>query len=197
MLDLGKPRFLGRHVMMKKEYAEALLTGRKRATIRLGIVKPKAKEVLLHSGGKIVAKLVIRKVYHKRFRELNKRDAKLDGYSTARELKKELAKIYGRVSPDAPVTVIVFEVVQRFDKLEEEDRWRGLNPIDIARMAVKRKLPLSEEEKKILETLVKTGSIRKAAYILFGDVGKRHHVRRALRRALELLIEQGVIGKLS
>ena len=160
-------------------------------------MKPRAKEVLLHSGGKIVAKLAIKKVYYKRFKELNKRDAKLDGYSTAKELKKELVKIYGRVDPSTPVTIIVFDVVQRFDKLPEEEKWMGLNPVDIARMALRRNMPLTDEERKALETLVQTGSIRKTAHMLYGGVEKRKLVRKALRRALELLIEHGVIGKLS
>ncbi|MEM2725124.1 MAG: ASCH domain-containing protein [Candidatus Nezhaarchaeales archaeon] len=53
--------FLGRHIMMKKDFAELVLAGIKTATIRLGIVKPKKKkesELLIREGASI------RAIYH-------------------------------------------------------------------------------------------------------------------------------------
>ncbi|HIC98413.1 MAG TPA: ASCH domain-containing protein, partial [Pyrodictiaceae archaeon] len=39
-------KFLGRHLMVKGEYVDNILSGKKRATIRLGIVKLRYKELI-------------------------------------------------------------------------------------------------------------------------------------------------------
>ncbi|MEB3787346.1 MAG: ASCH domain-containing protein, partial [Desulfurococcales archaeon] len=62
----GRRQWLGRHLMLKGEYAELLLSGRKRATIRLGVVRPKYREVIIHGGGRPRAKAVIEGVEVKR-----------------------------------------------------------------------------------------------------------------------------------
>lgn len=193
MSENVKPKFLGRHLMMKEKYAHAILSGKKKATIRLGMVKPKAREVFLHSGGRVVAKLYIKEYYHKKFKELDDREAKLEGYSSVKELRKELAKIYGRIDPNMPVTVIVFNGVEKIKVAGDESKWGGLNPIDIARISLRSNLELSEEDKRVLETLVQTRSIRQTAYLLYGSIERRRLVRRVLRKALRMLIERGIV----
>jgi len=195
MSEMKAPRFLGRHVMMKWKHAEALLNGRKRATIRLGIVRPKFREVLLHSGGRVVAKLAIKEVYYKKFEELGEREAELEGYPSVDELKEELIRIYGRIRPKTTMTVIVFNVVRRLDQDSGRDPWMGLDPVDIARIALRVNLPLSEREEKVLRTLIQTSSLRKTASSLYGSVEERIKVRKILRGVLKRLIERGVIGR--
>ena len=48
--------------MLKGEYAGKLFSGEKRATVRLGIVRVRRPEVIIHAGGRPVAKARIREI---------------------------------------------------------------------------------------------------------------------------------------
>ncbi len=191
----NKRQWLGRHLMLKKKYADLLLEGRKKATVRLGIVRPRYNELLVHAGGKPVAKVRVTSVEVKKVRDLTDEDARRDGFSSRIELVEELRRVYGDVGEDDYVTILGLEVVQRFDELETEDPYMGLEPADIARMAL-RYLgdKLSREEREILLDLTRTNSIRLTAIRLYGGIHRRKRVRRALRRALEELVRLGLIG---
>ncbi len=193
--DEGKKvKFLGRHLMLKGEYVDDILSGRKRATIRLGIVKLKHNELIVHGGGRPVAKIRVTNVRYKKVSELTDEDAAIDGFRSKEELLEALRRAYGEVRPDDYVTIIEFEVVQRLDQLPVQDPYMGLEPADIARLAL-RYLPeeFSEEDKRILMELTRSNSIRAVAYRLYRDLGKRWRVRRVLRRALRLLVERGYL----
>ncbi len=193
--DEGKKvKFLGRHLMLKGEYVDDILSGRKKATIRLGIVKLKHNELIVHGGGRPVAKIRVTNVRYKRVSELTDEDAAIDGFRSKEELLEALRRAYGEVRPDDYVTIIEFEVVQRLDQLPVQDPYMGLEPADIARLAL-RYLPeeFNEEDKRILMELTRTNSIRAVAYRLYRDLGKRWRVRRVLRRALRLLVERGYL----
>jgi len=180
--------YIGKHLMVKGEYAEAILSGKKRATIRLGLVKPRSKEVIIHSGGKAICKARIENVTYKRFSELTNEDAKLDGFRNLKALKEALIETYHNLSPSDMVTVIRFNVIQRFDQLDRRSPYLGLSPIDIARIALRyESLKLSDKDKGLLNVLVKEGSLRKAAEKLYGDVNKRYLIRRTLRKVLRKL----------
>ncbi len=189
-----RTRFLGRHLMVKGEYVDDILSGRKRATIRLGRVKVKYSELIVHGGGRPVAKVRVKNVVYKKVRDLTLEDALKDGFSSVEELLRALRKAYGEIRPDDYVTIIEFEVVQDLSKLEPEDPYLGLEPADIARLAL-RYLDdtLSDEEKKILRDLTVTNSIRATAVRILGSLEKRWIVRRALRRALNELVRRGLI----
>ncbi len=190
----GRRQWLGRHLMLKGEYAELLLSGRKRATIRLGVVRPKYREVIIHGGGRPLAKAVIEGVEVKRVRELTDRDARLDGFRSRGELLEALRRAYGRVSDDDPVTILRLQVVSRLD-VESDDPYMGLEPGDIARIALRYLDSLDEEERRILRSLTQTNSIRKTAVQLYGSVERRWRVRRVLRRALRELRARGLLGR--
>lgn len=183
-------RFIGRHLMMKGEYAKAVLSGLKRATIRLGIVKPKYREVMLHAGGKPIAIIEIERVTHKKVKELTDRDAKLDGFENREELIKALKKAYNGISDDDWVTILEFRLVKEI-KLEEGEQ--TLTPVEIARIALRYNVISDEEERKLLEEVVKCGSLRKAAIKLYGTIEKRWIIRRTLKKAVKLLKEKGVL----
>lgn len=68
----------------------------KTATIRLGKVVPKACKVIIHSGGRPIARAVIMGVTYKHIYELADEDARKDGYDSAEQLIKGLEKLYGR-----------------------------------------------------------------------------------------------------
>ncbi len=192
----SKKLFLGRHLMLKKEYADKLLSGEKKTTIRLGIVNVKYSEVIIHSGGRPVAKARITFRNIKKVGELTDEDARLDGFPDKRTLVRELKRVYGRVTPDDYVTIIGLEVIQRFDEPVDEYPYGGLTPVDLARIALRYlKEELSREEKDILLELTRAGSIRLAAISLYGSIHKRWRIRRALRRAYKLLVEKGVLTR--
>ena len=186
-------KFLGRHLMLKGRYVDAVLEGRKKATIRKGLVKVKYEELIVHGAGRPVAKVRVRDVIYKRLSELTDDDAKLDGFKSKEELLRELERTYGRLRPDDVVTIIIFDVVQDLTKLEPSDPYLGLSPSDIARLALRYLDNISEEERTVLLELTRTNSIRAAALRLYGDISKRWKVRRVVRRAVKALLEKGVI----
>jgi hypothetical protein len=187
-------KFIGRHIMLKATYIEKVLSNEKKATIRKGIYKPKHSEVIIHAGGRPIAKARITRVYYKKLKEIGDYEAKLEGLNNASELVKELRKVYGDVKEDDYFTVIEFEVLQRLDNLPTEDPYYGLTPSDIARIAL-RYLgeELSEIEKKILMDLTRTNSIRKTAVNIFKDLSKRALIRKTIRRTLRILLEKNLI----
>jgi hypothetical protein len=188
-------KFLGRHLMVKGEYVDDILKGRKRATIRLGLVKVKYDELIVHGGGRPVAKVKVKNVRYKRVSELNDEDARLDGFRNVEELLEALRKAYGEVKPDDYVTIIEFEVVQDLTSLEPQDPYLGLEPADIARLGLRYLSDeLSEEEKKILKDLTSTNSIRSTAVRLFGSIERRWRVRKVLRKVLNELLRRGLIS---
>ncbi|RLF02448.1 MAG: ASCH domain-containing protein [Thermoprotei archaeon] len=189
-------RYLGRHLMLSGKYVRDVLEGRKRATVRVGRYAVKSRDVFLHSGGRVVAKLRIERVYHKRFSELDDEDARLDGHPNARSLRKELRRIYGHLRPDTPVTVIVFRVERRLE-VNEGSRWMGLDPVDVARIGLRywEELGLGGDDRRIVEEVVRRGSLRAVSKALYGTIEKRRRIRRALRRVLERLLEKGLLER--
>ncbi|MEB3807187.1 MAG: ASCH domain-containing protein [Desulfurococcales archaeon] len=197
MAGKGKKRkvvFLGRHIMLKGEYAGKLFSGEKRATVRLGIVRVRRPEVIIHAGGRPVAKARIREIVVKQVKDLTDDDARLDGFESREELLKELKRVYGDIGPDDYVSVIIFDSIWRLDEQVSEDPYKGLSPGDLARIAL-RYLggELADEERRILLDLTRTNSIRLTATRLYGGVHRRKNVRRVLRRALYRLRELGVL----
>ncbi len=202
---MGKPKttkagasFLGRHVMMKKEYAELVLSGAKTTTIRLGVVRPKRKLVLLHSSGRVLAELEITGSEVKRVRDLTDEDARQDGFQDRRQLIEHLNRIYGRrLKDDEKVTIIRFRVARRIEgsEAEEGSKYLGLRPVDVASIALRYGVRLNPRDMVIVKKVAETGSIRRAASALFGDPSRRKAIRAALDKALRKLIEAGVIAK--
>jgi len=194
---VGRGRiFLRRHLMVRGEFVKPLLEGVKKATIRLGIVVPKYDEVIVHGGGRPIAKAKITEVVYKKVSELTDSDAVLDGFSSREELIEALKKVYGRMSSDDIVTIIKFEVIQRLDEVKSDDVYCGLNPSDIARIYLRYlRESVGDEERKVLELLSRGLSIREAAKRLYGSPEKRFRVRRAVRKALKELISRGVLSE--
>ncbi|MEM0044073.1 MAG: ASCH domain-containing protein [Sulfolobales archaeon] len=190
-------KFLGSHIMLRKEYASMVISNKKKSTIRLGYIVPKKKIVIIHSGGAPIAKAYIEEVIHKRLKDLSIEDAQKEGYNSLEELIRELKRIYGkRLRNDSIITIIRFRVLERLDSLDIEKPYLGLKPSDIARISLKYLAEeLNEEDKKILNLLIDLGSIRAVALKLYGDIGKRYLVRRVLKKSIRMLLEKGIIGR--
>ncbi|MCD6196101.1 MAG: ASCH domain-containing protein [Staphylothermus sp.] len=187
-------KFIGRHLMVKGKYVEDILTGKKKATIRKGIVIPKYEEIIVHGGGKPVAKIKVTKVTHKKLNELTNEDALKDGFKNKKELIKELKRVYPELTDNDWVTIIEFDLVQRLDHLEPEHPYLGLEPADIARLGLRYlNKELNQKDKQILLDLTRTNSIRMTALRIFGTLNKRYIIRKVLRKTLGKLIEKGVI----
>lgn len=187
-------KYLGRHLMIKGTYIEKVLNNVKKATIRRGIVKPKYKEVIIHAGGRPIAKAKITRVYHKKLKELGEYEAQIEGYSSVEELLHELRRVYKDIKDDEYFTVIEFEIIQRFDELVNEDPYYGLAPADIARIALRYvNENLTDLEKRVLIDLTRTNSIRKTTINIFGNLNRRSIVRGTLRKALRILIERNFL----
>jgi len=56
-------------------------------------------------------------------------------------------------------------------------------------------LGLSEDDRKIVEEVVRRGSLRAVSKALYGTIEKRRRVRRTLRRVLERLLEKGFLER--
>lgn len=187
-------KFLGRHLMVKGKYVDLILKGKKTLTIRLGIVKPRYEEVIIHGKGRPIAKARIARVYHKRIGELSDDDAVKDGFKSREELINELRRIYEKVSDNDWVTLIEFKIVQRLDQLPYEHPYMGLEPADLARLGLRYlSNEISSEERKVLLDLTRTNSIRATSYRLFGSIENRYRVRRVLHKVLNRLKEKGLI----
>ncbi len=192
---MPKVIYLGRHLMLRSEYLKKLLecgVGGVTRTIRVGIVKPKFREVYVHSAGKVVAKVEIVRTIYKRVRDLTDEDAKLDGFSSKEMLIRELRKLYGNVKPDTYVTILELKVLEYLNMTDDAVN-ASLSPVEIARLALYYNVPLSDEEKRILKMLLDVGSLRKLAIKLFGTIEKRWIIRKVVRKALHLLQERGII----
>lgn len=188
-----KPIYLGRHLTLKWRYIGMLLKGQKTTTIRRGIVKPKYREVFIHSGGKVIAKAEIVSVKYKKIKDLTDEDAKKDGFKSLQELLKELKKTYGKINPKEWVTIIELKIKNVLYGVSDSDVYLGLSPVDIARLALRYNLDLSEREKELLEEISRTGSLRKASLNLYGRVDNRRELRRVVRKALKILINKNII----
>ena len=185
-----------RHLEFDGRYAEAILSGKKRATVRLG-GRPNLNpgdEVLIHSGGYALGKAVIEGVETKTVGELTDEDAVLDGFSSREELINALKSHYRYVNDDSPAHVIAFRLVERFERpvMSSDYAYEGNNPVEIAEMAL-RHLDLPEEDRGLIELFLKAGSLRKAARRL-GGMNRRYLIRDALRRAYEELKRKGLMG---
>lgn len=81
---------------------------KKKCTIRLGIIDVNGPDILM-TDGKTRVKVRVSEVDNRRvYRELTNQDAIDEGFGSLEELQKDLAKYYGKIDPDQPITVIRF-----------------------------------------------------------------------------------------
>ncbi|OYT57575.1 MAG: ASCH domain-containing protein [Desulfurococcales archaeon ex4484_217_2] len=179
--------------MVKGEYVDLILKGVKKSTIRLGIIKPKYNEIMIHGGGKPIALAKITNVKYKRINELTDEDARKDGFPSLKVLLKELKKSYGEIRPNDIVTIIEFVITKKLSDLDVKEQWLGLKPVEIARIALRYCENIPQEERKILEDLTRTESIRKTAIRLYGSINRRWKIRKVLRKYLDTLVNKGII----
>ncbi|MHA1595424.1 MAG: ASCH domain-containing protein [Candidatus Baldrarchaeia archaeon] len=184
-----------KYIELKRQYREKVLKGKKCTTIRLGTIRrlSEGDEVFIHCGGKIIAKARVRRVEHKKVKDLTDEDAHKDGFKSRDELIESLKYHYGNVSPESNVTIIEFDVIEKYGEgIDPESLYYGKIPVDyIARLALEH-LELTKQERRILEMISVIGSIRKVAQMM-GGMKKRRKIRELLRRVYEELRANGMI----
>ncbi len=186
-----------RHLQFDGKYYELLKSGKKKATIRLEKPKVKVGDVVyIHSAGKVLGKAKITRIITKKISQLTDEDARLDGFKSRSELIRALKEHYPQLRGDKEIVIIEFDWVERFDKdISSEDfAWMGakIDPVELAKLSLQYDDKLTPKQRQILELLIQSGSIRKAAMRL-GGLHKRDLFRRILRVTLKRLIEKGVI----
>ncbi len=98
----------------RPEYERAVVSGRKRITIRYGRkydVRP-GNIVFLAVRGRPVAKARITHVYVKKIRDLSEHEIKMEGFRSLNALIRQLRRIYPDIGPDSPVTVIRWKLLR-------------------------------------------------------------------------------------
>ena len=186
-----------KHLHFEGIYKDLLKSGKKRLTIR--ITKPKIKKgdlVLFHSGGKVIGKFKITNIYTKKLYQITDAEAIKDGHISKEELLRAIKKHYPRIKDNKEVVIIEFEPVEIFeDELSSEEfAWKDINidPIELAKLALKYDDKLSNKQKKYLEILIQEGSFRKAA-IRLGNLNKRPIFRKILKASYYRLKSKGII----
>ncbi len=95
-------------------YVKDILSGKKRATVRLGRKGVKAGSVVyLSVGGRPFARARVVKVVTKKLKELTPEEIKKEGHRNFSELFRELRKIYPVISPEDEVTYIEWRIEEK------------------------------------------------------------------------------------
>jgi len=184
-----------KHLMFSRKYWNLLVSGRKKATIRIGDLGLKAgDEAFIHCGGYVLGRVKIKKVTRKRLRDLTDEDAEKDGFMSKEDLVKALKRHYPNIGGRTTLTIIEFEWISRTKPVfSEKFAWKyELKPSEVAKLALEKCEELDESEKAVLKLLAKYGSIRKAAAKL-GGLTARPVVRSIVRKAAYLLEKKGLV----
>lgn len=176
-----------KHLEFRRKYADLLLSGEKKVTIRKWTNLKEGDEVYVHCGGKIVGSAKIKSVERKKVSELTDEEVRLDGFKDRSEMLEELERMgYGE-----EVYVIHFEFEPIQSVYPHEVYYGDADLLKVAELALKN-LNLDERDREVLKVFLKHGSIRKAARKL-GSSRKRREVRKLLRKCYLYLVEKGLI----
>ena len=103
-------------IRFRPEYLDKVLSGRKKLTVRLGIVRPRFGELLIVCDDWVYGIAEVKKLSIMRLEELTDDIAKREGFRNREELIRELKKLYPDVKERNLVTVIEFEVKEVFSR---------------------------------------------------------------------------------
>lgn len=175
-----------KHIEFKGKYAEKLLMGEKKSTIRRRVYFKPGELVYVHSGGKIIGKARIKSIKEISIEEIDEEIARKEGFSSVDELIEELKQYY---SDSDKLYFVEFDFEPFQSPVDPgEFHYFSNDLIEIAKKAIESE-EFSEREKEILRLFIKTGSIRKTAFRL-GGLWQRGIVRDVLRKAVRIVNEQ-------
>ncbi|MEZ0319818.1 MAG: ASCH domain-containing protein [Pyrobaculum sp.] len=107
---------LGPYLRFKEKYLENVLSGKKRVTVRYGVVRPKFTLVYIVCCDKIYGEAFITRVYYTKVEKLGEEVVEAEGFESREVLINELREIYGSVKEDDTVSVIFFTLVRKYEK---------------------------------------------------------------------------------
>jgi hypothetical protein len=111
-MALGRMRTLSERIKISRTDMKLFLAGRKKCTIRIGIVKVSSEMLMLTDGRRTVPIRVTNVDDSRRFGDLNDRDAHDEGFQSVAELIADLRQYYPRAAPGDAVSIIYFEQVE-------------------------------------------------------------------------------------
>lgn len=101
-----------RRLKFKKEFISLILSGRKRATIRLKKVCDRGDVLdILDENGNFVSKAIVFDIKTKNYSDLTLDDAVLDGFRDLDELKQVLKNIYGFIRGNQKIYIYFFKLI--------------------------------------------------------------------------------------
>jgi len=102
-----------KRLVFRLSYAEGILKGEKKSTIRLRSNYSVGEIVEIYLGSARVGRAIIKRIEKKRLSEIDDQDARIDGFRDRTELLKELNRIYGKkiLSKNPEVYIIHFELL--------------------------------------------------------------------------------------
>ncbi len=101
-----------KRIHFDSKYIPQILTGEKTTTVRKGIRRYAVGErVQLVASNKPFATAEVVSVEVKRLSEIDKRDARRDGFASKEALLRDLRKIYGKLHDEEFVTIIHFRIL--------------------------------------------------------------------------------------
>lgn len=102
-----------KRLVFKLSYAENILKGEKRSTIRLRSSYRVGEIVEIYVGSARVGRAIIKHIEKKRLSDISDEDARIDGFKDRTELLKELMRIYGKkvMSKNPELYIIHFQLL--------------------------------------------------------------------------------------
>jgi hypothetical protein len=107
---------MGPLLSFKEKYLSRVLSGEKRATIRLGVVRPRFQLVYITCCGMIYGEAVITGVQYAKLKELGSEVLREDGFNSLEEALEELKSLYPKIEPDSVVSVLRFALLRKYEK---------------------------------------------------------------------------------
>ncbi|MEL9990907.1 MAG: ASCH domain-containing protein [Thermoproteus sp.] len=107
---------IGPLLSFKEKYLERVLSGAKRVTIRLGVLRPRFQLVYIACCGMLFGEAVITKVEYLRLKDLTPDILREEGFRDLDEALAELKALYPKIELDDLVSVVRFSLIRRYDK---------------------------------------------------------------------------------
>jgi len=102
----------------RKKYEDAILSRKKRTTIRLRTTLRVGDDVVIRAGKEDIADAKITSIRTTRIRDLTDEHALKDGFHSKEELINELESIYGKLDEDTEVKILEFNLVRKISRKE-------------------------------------------------------------------------------
>ena len=187
-------RRLGRFLRVKRRYVGGILSGAKRSTIRLGIIRLTSNRLYVECGGLVYGEVIVDSIKYAKLSELSEEDAVVDGFESLGEMREALTGIYPGIGDEDWVTVIRFRLVAKYERpvsrYEVEEGWKLTSwdyVLHLTKLAKMYNMARDAHELRVLNAIASSKSLEEACESL-GGVSDSYvkaivaRMRRRLRR---------------